>query len=93
MKTKVTPEELREIENELGRSWAGRVLAQDYQYGLARYRKAELEFYAGATAALQAVLHGYTVPPKLFFNVMRGEAYLSKKELLAFIEAHKKAQA
>lgn len=54
--------------------WCRRAYTQQYKHGSAKYRNAEIEFFAGAAAALGAL--GYVPPPSWVFSIMRGDTVI-----------------
>lgn len=73
----INPQELRES---IGRQWLSRAKEQELKPGTAKYRRAEIEFFCGAMAALNAVkpnkehpeLIGDLVPRVWAISIMTG---------------------
>ncbi|MBN8523899.1 MAG: hypothetical protein J0M02_01045 [Planctomycetes bacterium] len=63
-----TPAMLTQIEEQ----WKSRARTQGYKPGSNRYRQAELEFFVGAMAAIEAVT-GNPSPPRWVIAGMRGD--------------------
>ncbi len=64
----ITAVMLKQIEEQ----WKSRARAQCYKPGSALYRRAELEFFVGAMAAIEAVT-GEPSPPRWIIAGMRGD--------------------